>query len=170
MSSVWCNDTSLATNFGDRREPQFQDFGLAVIGHGGRRKTTVLKMCEALAFFSSGPDTVRKLAPSNAVARLLGGHALHSLCKLSFVAAPLTSKKGRLAADTLKHLRKGWQSAVAAYLAETCLISADQVLQCDVRMRQANMEPEQRFGVLATSICWDFLQLLPAKKIATERA
>ena len=72
------------------------EFRLAVMGPGGTGKTSVLKLTEALIVFFLGPDTVHKLAPSNAAARLLGGDTLHSLCKLPFGKCRLTSKKGRL--------------------------------------------------------------------------
>ena len=44
------------------------------------------------------------------------------------------------------------------------MISADQFLQCDVRLRQAKMNIEDRFGNLATNVCGDFLQLPPVEK------
>ena len=75
------------------KERKFTDFCLAIVGPGGTGKTAVLKMAEALTVFFAGPDTMRKLAPSNAAARLLGGDTLHSLCKIPYGGARLTSKK-----------------------------------------------------------------------------
>ena len=57
--------------------------------------------------FFVGVDTVRKLAPSNAAARILGGDKLHALCKLPIDKARLTSKRGRLAKHALERHRKG---------------------------------------------------------------
>ena len=53
-------------------------FALAIMGPGGTGKTAVLRMVEALTVCFAGVDTVRKLAPSNAAARLLGGDTLHA--------------------------------------------------------------------------------------------
>eukprot|EP00973_Karenia_brevis_P047520 6595810-Karenia_brevis.AAC.1 len=88
-------------------------------------------MVEALTLFFAGPDTVRKLAPSNAAARLLGGDTLHSLCKLPFGGARLTTKKGRLTKQTLRLHRRTWDRAIAAYLDEVSMIPSEQFLQCD---------------------------------------
>ena len=100
------------------------------------------KVTEALITFFAGPETVRKLAPSNAAARLLGGDTIHALCKLPFGNARLRSKAGKLAAHTLRQHRKKWETAIACFLDEISMISADQFLQADVRMRQAKQEPE----------------------------
>ena len=125
-------------------------------GPGGTGKTAVLKISEALTVFFAGADSVRKLAPSNAAARLLGGDTLHALCKLPFGKARLTSKKGRLAKPALELHRRKWRTAISAYLDEVSMIAADQLMQCDVRMRQAKMRPLNRFGSLAVNLCGDF--------------
>ena len=44
------------------------------------------------------------------------------------------------------------------------MIASDQFLQCDVRLRQAKMNSDARFGNLAVNICGDFLQLPPVDK------
>ena len=120
-----------------------------------------MKITEALTTFFAGADTVKKLAPSNAAARLLGGDTIHALCKLPFGNARLSSKKGRLTQASLQLHRRQWASTIAAYLDEVSMISADQLLQCDVRMRQARMSFDRPFGSLALNICGDFLQLPP---------
>ena len=61
-------------------------------------------------------------------------------------------------------LRKKWRSAIATYIDEVSMIPASQFLQCDVRLRQAKMQAEARFGNLAVNICGDFLQLPPVEK------
>ena len=93
-----------------------------------------------------------------------GGDTLHALCKLPFSKARLTSKKGRLAKPALELHRKRWKTAISAYLDEVSMIAANQLMQCDVRMRQAKMKPVSRFGSLAVNLCGDFLQLPPVSK------
>ena len=148
----------------------FTNLRLAIVGPGGTGKTAVLKLCEALTNFFAGPDTVHKLAPSNAAARLLGGDTIHALCKLPFGNQGLSSKKGRLTKASLSALRKKWSKTVAAYVDEISMVSADQFLQCDVRMRQAKMVPQQPFGGLAVNICGDSLQLPPVDKDGSRRS
>ena len=50
------------------------------------------------------------------------------------------------------------------------MIAADQLMQCDVRMRQAKMRPLNRFGSLAVNLCGDFLQLPPVSKDRTRKS
>ena len=83
---------------------------------------------------------------------LLGGDTLHALCALPFGKARLTSKRGRLRKAALERHRKKWRSAISAYLDEVSMISGDQLLQCDVRMRQAKLRPEDPFGKLAVNL------------------
>ncbi|MCP4468649.1 MAG: AAA family ATPase, partial [Halieaceae bacterium] len=153
----------------ERTLPRFEKYCLAIMGAGGTGKTGVLKISETLTVFFAGPETVRKLAPSNAAARLLGGDTLHALCKLPWGKARLTSKKGRLQKSTLELHRKNWRTAVAAYIDEISMVSSDQFLQCDVRFRQAKMQPSHRFGGLALNVCGDFLQLPPVDKDGTRK-
>ena len=153
-----------------KRCASFNDFALAIIGPGGTGKTAVLKVTEALIVFFAGQDTVQKLAPSNAAARLLGGDTIHSLCKLPFGSKiSLNSKKGRLKKSTLRAHRKKWMQSIAAFIDEISMVPADQFLQCDVRMRQAKMKPEIRFGGLAVNLCGDFLQLPPVGRLQMSR-
>ena len=146
------------------------EFSLAIMGPGGTGKTTVLRTVEALTEFFTGPNTVRKLAPSNAAARLLGGDTLHALCRLPFGKATLKSKRGRLGKTSLRSHRQQWDSVVQAFLDEVSMIPSDQLLQCDVRMRQAKMQEQQRFGGLCTVLCGDFLQLPPVDKHGTRKS
>lgn len=149
---------------------RFQEFSLAIIGAGGTGKTAVLKITEALTIFFAGPNTVRKLAPSNAAARLLGGDTLHALCKLPYGNARLASKRGRLGPTVLKGLRKQWDDAVSVYMDEVSMIAADQFLQSDVRLRQAMMQPQLPFGGLALNVCGDFLQLPPVDRDGSRKS
>ena len=64
MSATWRETAMLPTTC--HREQKFKQFCLAILGPGGTGKTAVLKLTEALIVFFAGPDTVRKMAPSNA--------------------------------------------------------------------------------------------------------
>ena len=107
---------------------------------------------------------MKKLAPSNAAARLLGGDTIHALCKLPFGNARLSSKRGRLTKAALQLHRRQWASTIAAYIDEISMISGDQFCQVDVRCRQAKMNFNRAFGALAINIGGDFLQLPPVDK------
>ena len=168
MSQVWRDGGPLED--AEARVQKFPSFQLVIIGPGGTGKTAVLKITEALTEFFAGVDTVRKLAPSNAAARLLGGDTLHALCKLPFGNARLTSKKGRLGSTSLCAHRKTWKNALASYVDEVSMISSDQLLQCDVRMRQAKMRPDLPFGGLAMTFCGDFMQLPPVDKDGSRKS
>ena len=137
---------------------------MAIVGPSGTGKTAALKIIEALTTFFLGPDVVRKLAPSNVAARLLQGDTLHSLGKLPLGKACLTSKRGRLSKDALTKHRKKWINVFAAYIDEVSTLASDQFLQCDVRLRQAKMNSDARFGNAAVDICGDCLQLPPVVK------
>ena len=122
MRSQWRENNTLLDDTG---EPlRLQQFALAIVGAGGTGKTAILKSIEALTTFFAGPDTVRKLAPSNAAARLLHGDTLHSLCKLPFGKACLSSKRGRLSREALQNHRKQWRSVIAAYIDEVSTLSS----------------------------------------------
>ena len=170
MTERWKEEGQLQLSKQEDRPGLFKDFCLAIMGPGGTGKTHVLKVIEALTIFFAGPDTVRKLAPSNAAARLLGGDTIHALCKLPYGQARLTSKKGRLAVDALRRHRATWNSAIAAYLDEISMVSGDQLLQCDVRMREGKCCKMRRFGGMAVNLCGDFLQLPPVDKTGTRKS
>ena len=86
MNKQWRNEGVLPSHASTGSEIASDNFCLAIMGPGGTGKTAVLRMIEALTVFFAGADTVQKLAPSNAAARLLGGDTLHALCKLPFWA------------------------------------------------------------------------------------
>ena len=166
MNAQWAEEDVLRAK---RARPEkvnalFTNFNLAIVGPGGTGKTAVLKVTEALINFFAGPETVQKLAPSNAAARLFGGDTIHAVCKLPFGKATLSSKTGRLTKPALTGLRRQWRNIIAAFLDEVSMIAADQFLQCDVRMRQAKQTTQQPFGGLAVNVCGDFLQLPPVDK------
>jgi hypothetical protein len=50
------------------------------------------------------------------------------------------------------------------------MVAADQLLQFDVRLRQAKMRPDYMFGKLAINFCGDFLQLPPVDKKGTRKS
>ena len=112
MNGQWNLDVSEA----QRAETKsfFDQYVLAIVGAGGTGKTAILKVTEALITFFAGPETVRKLAPSNAAARLLGGDTIRALCKLPFGNARLTSKAGKLASKKLQQHRKNGRRPLRA--------------------------------------------------------
>ncbi len=80
MTAVWlANGTLSAASTGSAVQP-FRNYCLAIVGPGGTGKTAVLKICETLTVFFAGPETVRKLAPSNAAAI---GSSAATLCMRS---------------------------------------------------------------------------------------
>ena len=137
----------------------FHDFQLALIGPGGTGKTTVLLLVEALIEFFVGHETVHKCALSNTAARLLGGDTLHALCKLPRL--DLQSRRGKLTGTVLKQHRQRWRDAVAMFLDEISMVAPEQLIQADIRVRQAKEQPLHRFGGLGVSLSGDFLQLPP---------
>jgi hypothetical protein len=172
MNQRWRQEAELApgTVVEDGRAELFKCFQLVIIGPGGTGKTAVLKVTEALTVFFAGEETVQKLAPSNAAARLLGGDTLHALCKLPFGQHTLTSKKGRLQNHKLQNLRKKWNRVIAAYIDEISMVPANQFLQCDTRIRQAKRNCEDLFGGLCINVCGDHLQLPPVDKDGTRKS
>lgn len=135
-------------------------FQLALMGPGGTGKTAVLRVTEALVTYFCGPDSVRKCAPTNAAARLLGGDTVHAACKLPFVDVPTSSPKARLSRAVLDRLRQQWQTVRATFIDEISMVIANKLLQSEVRMRSLK-NPEQPFGGLGVTISGDFLQLPP---------
>jgi hypothetical protein len=170
MNQQWRDEGALPTHSDRKCKLDFTDFSLIIIGAGGTGKTAVLRMVEALTVFFAGIDTVQKLAPSNAAARLLAGDTLHALCKLPFGNTNLRMKQGRLAKTALRQHQKQWAKAIQVFLDEVSMVSADQFLQCDVRLRQAKFKPQAKFGGLAMNICGDFLQLPPVDKTGTRKS
>ena len=169
-SLQWRSEGHIQSDLPGDGQSRLTDFGLALMGPGGIGKTAVLKVSEGLTTFFAGPETVRKMAPSNAAARILGGDTMHSLCKLPYGKVTLSSKRGRLSNAALGRHRKKWRGTLAAYIDELSMVSADQFLQCDVRMRQGKMRAEVPFGGLAVNVCGDFLQLPPVSKDGTKKS
>ena len=114
-------------------------FPLAINGPGGTGNAAVLKVCVALTVYFAGTATVKKLAPSDAAARLLGGATLHALCKLRCGKTCMTEKRGRLTMLVVLQHRRTWCVAIASYIDEISMISSDQILKLDVRLRPAMM-------------------------------
>ena len=95
---------------------------------------------------------MKNVAPSSVAARMLGGDTIHALCKLPFGKGSLALKKGRLGKEALRMHRQKWDSAIATFIDEISMISSDQLLLCDVRMRQAKINAAQPFGGLVVNI------------------
>ena len=149
------SDTTSATesSFAD-------DFQLALMGPGGTGKTAVLRVVEALICYFCGPDSVRKCAPSNSAARLIGGDTIHALCKLPFGQTSIRSKKARLSIPVLGHHRRRWQTARACFIDEVSMVKSNELHAVDVRLKQAK-NVTKSFGGLGVTIAGDWLQLPP---------
>ena len=162
MLREWYENNKLDSTTVKEDERHLEEFLFAIIGPGGTGKTTILKSIEALVDFFLGSESVRKCAISNAAARLLRGDTLHALCKLPI--AELQQRRGRLSTPVLKRHRERWRTAHAAFIDEISMVASDQLLQADVRTRQAKMVFDLRFGGLGMVFSGDFLQLPPVDK------
>ena len=114
-SLQWRSEGHIQSDLPGDGQSRFTDFGLALMGPGGTGKTAVLKVSKFLTTFFLGPETVRKMAPSNAAARLLGGDTIHSLCTLPYGKVTLSSKRGRLSTDALGRHSKKWRGTRSLY-------------------------------------------------------
>ena len=81
---------------------------LVPIGAAGTGKSTVLRMVEALADKFFGPMSMREGAPSNAVARLIGGDTAHALLTLPLFGN-LYGPQGHLTDPVKRTLRRKWK-------------------------------------------------------------
>ena len=76
-----------------------------------------------------------------------------------------SKKLHKLSAAVLRSHRARWRNAGGLFIDEVSMVSPDQLLQVDVRVRQATQCPDFRFGRLLTVLSGDFLQLPPVKKL-----
>ena len=103
MSHKWIQEKKLAAETwisADAPEPLRH----ILVGGAGSGKTTTLLVIEALLDFFLGPASMRKSAPTNTAARLLGGDTVHALFKLP--RGTLLSKRGTLSKAALKKMKK----------------------------------------------------------------
>jgi len=84
-------------------------FVMILTGAAGTGKTTIVRMLEAFADYFLGDESLRKSAPTNTAARVVGGDTSHALYKLPF--GTLKSKRGSLTAKVLAAYRKKWKGA-----------------------------------------------------------
>ena len=143
MSDIWAEDGTLEPSPYSSSASHVKELLMVLLGPGGTGKTTVLRVQEALIDHFAGPEAVRKCAISNTAARLLGGDAMHALCKLPPYG--LHGKRGRLSDAVLRNHRQKWDSAHAVFMDEVSMVGNAQLHQCDVRIRQAKQEPLMRF-------------------------
>ena len=172
-NALWLQDV-MSREWGLVEAPYDEDtladgFQLALMGPGGTGKTAVLRVTEALITYFCGPETVRKCAPSNAAARLIGGDTVHALCKLPFGNTTIDSKKGRLSVTVLNRLRKQWEAARAAFIDEVSMVAADKLHQTEVRIKSAK-NLLRAFGGLGMTLSGDFLQLPPVDPSDTSKS
>lgn len=159
MYGVWAERGDLVEEPNAEEEVLFAEYQLALIGAGETGKTTVLRLIEALIDHSAGAESVRTCAISNTAARLLGGDTMYALCKLPL--QDLRARRGRLSSRVLKERQLQWRSAAACFVDEVSMVAPEQLLQADVRIRQAKGEPWMQFGGLGMVYSGDILQLPP---------
>ncbi|CAK0894190.1 unnamed protein product, partial [Prorocentrum cordatum] len=135
-------------------------FQLALMGPGGTGKTAVLRVTEALVSYFLGAESVRKCAPSNSAARLIGGDAIRAVCKLPFGNISVRDRKARLSVAALEKHRQRWKKARACFIDEVSMVSSDQLHASEVRIREAK-DDRKPFGGLGMILSGDFLQLPP---------
>ena len=97
------------------RPPLAYQLRLILIGAAGTGKSTILRIVEALADKFFGPASVRKGAPSNAAARVLGGDTIHALCKIPFVGGLYGGAKSYLSVPVLRAFKRRWDTARFIY-------------------------------------------------------
>ena len=90
------------------RPPLAYQLRLILIGAAGTGKSTILRIVEALADKFFGPASVRKGAPSNAAARVVGGDTIHALFKIPFVGGLYGGAKSYLSAPVLRAFKRSW--------------------------------------------------------------
>ena len=132
-------------------------FLMIVTGPGGTGKSTVVKMREAFADFFFDDESMRKSAPTNTAARVLGGDTSHAVYKLPF--GSLRGKRGKLSAHVLKSFRESWATAKEHVVDEISMTAPSTLHQIDVRSRSATGQIYSTFGGLGTVLTGDFLQL-----------
>ena len=167
MCEKWKEDGKLFSDTPSSRR-SIDDFVLALVGPGGTGKTGVLKVAEAFINHFVGAESVRKCAPSNTAARLLGGDTLHALCKLPFGNNSLRTKQGRLSGHVLEKHQNRWRTAAACFLDEISMTPPEQIHQASMRMSQAKRRLDTPFGGLGVVVCGDFLQLPPIEKAGSK--
>ena len=120
MSHKWVREGTLAEE-PNKPADQPEPLRHVLVGGAGTGKTTTLLVIEALLDFFLGPDSMRKSAPTNTAARLIGGDTVHALFKLPRGA--LHSKRGQLPRATLKALQKKWATTTVAAIDEISALS-----------------------------------------------
>ena len=69
----------------------------------------------------------------------------------------MQQRRGKLSGTVLKQHRKRWRTAHAGFIDEMSMVAADQLLQADVRLRQAMRVLDLCFGALVMVMAGDFL-------------
>jgi hypothetical protein len=106
------------------RPPLAYQLRLILIGAAGTGKSTILRIVEALADKFFGPASVRKGAPSNAAARVLGGDTIHALCKIPFVGGLYGGARSYLSAPVLRAFKRRWLTARSLPRRELSVVKA----------------------------------------------
>ena len=131
-------------------------------GGAGGGKTTTLRVIESLLDFFFGSDSLKKSAPTNTAARLLGGDTTHATYKLP--RGTMLGRRAKLSPHVLKKFRQRWTSVRAHAVDEVSVLPPHALFHIDLRSRQAKQDEHHTFGNLATCLCGDFLQLPPVEE------
>ena len=70
--------------------------------------------------------------------------------------ADLQQNMGKLSSAVLKKHRQRWKTAVAMFLDEISMVAPDQLLQADIRLKQAKGVTNFSFGHLLCVLTGDF--------------
>ena len=134
-------------------------FIMILTGAGGTGKSTIVKTLEAFAEFWLGVECIRKSAPTNTAARVIGGDTCHAVYKLPF--GTLKGRRGHFSPKVLNIFQEqwAWDTACAHVIDEFSFLSPGDFFQMDIRSRTAKAQRESRFGGFATLLTGDFFQL-----------
>ena len=117
----------------------------------------IVHKLEAFADFFLGDSCMRKSAPTNTAARVVGGDTSHALYKLPF--STLLSKRARLTATVLQRYRETWRGVHCQNHDEVSMTPPSVFFQMEVRSRTGTGQTHALFGGLGTVLTGDFLQL-----------
>jgi hypothetical protein len=157
MSTEWVADGTLT-------EPPWslgEQFFHVLIGGAGTGKTSTVRVMEALIDYFCGPDSMRKAAPTNTAARLLGGNTLHALYKLPSHGT-IIGRSAHMGSRVLKAYRRSWASVKAQAIDEISMVPPEFLYRIHVRSQLAK-RCERFMGDMATILCGDYLQIPPVK-------
>ena len=105
---------------------------------------------------------MKKSAPTNTAARLLGGDTTHATYKLP--RGTMLGRRAKLSGPVLRRFRRAWKHVRVHAIDEISVLPPHALFHIDLRSRQAKQDEHHTFGNLATCVCGDFLQLPPVEE------